>query len=114
VVGVLNSGFTGQSTVIPAVRSGLLDLGLVEGQTIALEIRSAGGKLDKLPALAMDLVQRQVDSIVALGPAALKAARDATGSIPLCLRLQRLQRPITGGYVRFTRPTGGATAAGGG
>ena len=57
VVGVLNSAFTGQSAAIAAFRSGLIDIGLVEGQTITLEIRSAGGKPDALPALAAELVQ---------------------------------------------------------
>jgi hypothetical protein len=52
VVGILNSAFTGQSTAIAAFRSGLLDAGLIEGQTIALEIRSAGGKPEALAALA--------------------------------------------------------------
>jgi putative tryptophan/tyrosine transport system substrate-binding protein len=63
VVGILNSAFTGQSTAIAAFRSGLLDAGLIEGQTIALEIRSAGGKPEALAALAAELVQRKVDFI---------------------------------------------------
>ena len=109
VVGVLNSGFTGQSTAIAAFRSGLIDIGLVEGQTITLEIRSAGGKPDALPALAAELVQRKVDFILALGPAALKAATGATASIPI-VAFDLETNPVAGGYVRsLARPGGNVT-----
>jgi putative ABC transport system substrate-binding protein len=109
VVGVLNSGFTGQSTAIAAFRSGLIDIGLVEGQTITLEIRSAGGKPDALPALAAELLQRKVDFILALGPAALKAATGATGSIPI-IAFDLETNPVAGGYARsLARPGGNVT-----
>ena len=97
VVGILNSAFTGQSTAIAAFRSGLLDAGLIEGQTIALEIRSAGGKPEALAALAAELVQRKVDVIIALGPAALKAARDASGTIPI-VAFDLETDPVAGGF----------------
>jgi putative tryptophan/tyrosine transport system substrate-binding protein len=109
VVGVLNSGFTGQSTAIAAFRSGLLDLGLIEGQTITLEIRSAGGKPEVLPVLAAELVQRKVDFILALGPAALKAARDATGTIPI-VAFDLETDPVAGGFAgSLARPGANVT-----
>jgi len=109
VVGVLNSGFTGQSTAIAAFRSGLLDVGLVEGQAIELEIRSAGGKPDALPSLAAELVGRRVDSILALGPAALKAARVNTDAIPI-VAFDLETDPVAGGYARsLARPGGNVT-----
>ena len=109
VVGVLNSGFTGQSTAIAAFRSGLLDVGLVEGQTIVLEIRSAGGKPEALPALAAELVQRKVDFILALGPAALKAARNATGAIPI-VAFDLETDPVAAGYAgSLARPGANVT-----
>jgi len=109
VVGVLNSGFTGQSTAIAAFRSGLLDVGLVEGQTIELEIRSAGGKPEALPSLAAELVGRRVDSILALGPAALKAARANTDAIP-SVAFDLETAPVAGGYARsLARPGGNVT-----
>jgi len=109
VVGVLNSGFTGQSTAIAAFRSGLLDTGLIEGQTIALEIRSAGGKPEGLVALAAELVQRKVDFIIALGPAALKAARDATGTIPI-VAFDLETDPVAGGFAAsLARPGANVT-----
>ncbi len=63
VVGILNSTFTGQSTAIAAFRSGLLDAGFIEGQTIALEIRSAGGKPEALVALAAGSNERSISSL---------------------------------------------------
>ena len=109
VVGVLNSGFTGQSTAIAAFRSGLLDVGLVEGQTIELEIRSAGGKPEALPSLAAELVGRRVDSILALGPAALKAARANTDTIPI-VAFDLETDPVAGGYARsLARPGANVT-----
>jgi len=109
VVGILNSTFTGQSTAIAAFRSGLLDTGLIEGQTIALEIRSAGGKPEGLVALAAELVQRKVDFIIALGPAALKAARDATGTIPI-VAFDLETDPVAGGFAAsLARPGANVT-----
>jgi len=109
VVGVLNSGFTGQSTAIAAFRSGLLDFGLIEGQAITLEIRSAGGKPEALPVLAEELVQRKVDFILALGPAALRAARDATGTIPI-LAFDLETDPVAGGFAAsLARPGANVT-----
>ena len=109
VVGVLNAGFTGQSMATAAFRSGLLDAGLVEGQTIALEIRSAGGKPEELPALAAELVQRKVDFILALGPAALKAARDATHTTPI-VAFDLETDPVAGGFAAsLARPDGNVT-----
>lgn len=109
VVGVLNSGFTGQSTAIAALRRGLLDLGLIEGQTIGLEIRSAAGKPEALPVLAAELVQRKVDSLVALGPAALKAATAATTSMPI-IAFDLETNPVAGGYAQsVARPGGNVT-----
>jgi len=109
VVGVLNSTFTGQSTAIAAFRSGLLDVGLIEGQTITLEIRSAGGKPDALPVLAAELVQRKVDFILALGPAALRAARDATDTIPI-VAFDLETDPVAGGFASsLARPGANVT-----
>ena len=109
VVGILNAAFTGQSTAIAAFRSGLLDAGLIEGQTIAVEIRSAGGKPEALAALAAELVQRKVDFIIALGPAALKAARDATGTIPI-VAFDLETDPVAGGFAAsLARPGANVT-----
>ncbi len=106
VVGVLNSGFTGQSTAIAAFRSGLLEVGLVEGQTVTLEIRSAGGHPDALPMLASELVHDRVDFLLALGPAALRAARDASRTIPI-LAFDLETDPVAGGFATSLAHPGG-------
>src|SRR5262245_49226127 len=56
-----------------AFRQGLRDLGYVEGKNIAIEWRYADGKLDRLPALAGELVRLKVDVIVSSGPAVTRA-----------------------------------------
>src|SRR3989337_183149 len=55
------------SARIEAFRQGLRELGYVEGKTIVIEWRSADGKLDRLPALAAELVRLKVDIIVSAG-----------------------------------------------
>src|SRR5438876_8178862 len=63
-------------------RQGLRDLGYIEGQTIAIEYRSAEGKPDRLAAVANELAGLPVDLIATYGTAATYAAKQATTSIP--------------------------------
>src|SRR4030095_6893000 len=67
---------------LEAFRQGLHELGYVEGQNIVLEYRYARGKDELLPALAAELVGRNVDMIFTYGVTATKAARQATTAIP--------------------------------
>jgi putative tryptophan/tyrosine transport system substrate-binding protein len=60
-------------------------LGYTEGQNIRFEVVSAEGKLDRLPALAAELVRRNVDLIVASGPQGVGASRRATNRIPIVM-----------------------------
>jgi putative ABC transport system substrate-binding protein len=62
---------------------GLKETGYVEGQNVAVEYRYAENQLDRLPALAADLVRRRVAVIVAAGGAATVAAKAATTTIPI-------------------------------
>lgn len=66
-----------------AFRLGLSDLGYSEGQSIAIEHRSADGQADRLPALAAELASLKPKIIVASGSAAAIAARNATETIPI-------------------------------
>jgi len=84
VVGFLHSGT--QDTWAPAVdafRRGLSENGYAEGRDVAVEYRWAEGHYDNLPAMAADLVRRNVTVIAALGPPAALAAKTATSTTPI-------------------------------
>jgi putative ABC transport system substrate-binding protein len=66
-----------------AFNQGLADLGWISGQNIVIEHRSSDGHDDRLPALAAEFVDRQVDLIVALSAPETRAARHVTRTIPI-------------------------------
>src|SRR5262245_56333078 len=68
-----------------AFRQGLRERGWVEGQNIAIEYRWGEGKVDRLPALAAELVQLKVDVILAGSPLTAQAAQHATTEIPIVM-----------------------------
>jgi putative tryptophan/tyrosine transport system substrate-binding protein len=85
VIGLLNGvSFQAYAERIAAFREGLGKVEFVEGRNVAIEYRSADGRPERLPALAADLVRRQVGVVVAIGgEASLLAAKAATASIPI-------------------------------
>lgn len=91
-----------------ALRQGLRELGYVEGKTIVLEWRSAEGKLDRLPALAAELVRLNVDVIISAGPVATRPLKEASSTIPIVMTNEG--DPVgTGFIVSLARPGGNIT-----
>jgi putative ABC transport system substrate-binding protein len=97
-----------QSARIEAFRQGLRELRYVEGKNIVIEWRSAEGKLDRLPALASELVRLKVDIIVTGGPSATRPAKEATVTIPIVMAQD--SDPVANGFVAsLARPGGNIT-----
>ena len=89
-------------------RQGLRELGYVEGKNIVIEWRSAEGKLDRLPALAAELVRLKVDIIFSSGASVTRAAKEATTTIPIVMT--NISDPVASGFVAsLARPGGNIT-----
>jgi putative ABC transport system substrate-binding protein len=104
-IGWLSAGSPHGDPGIEAFRQGLRALGYVEGQTLVLESRYAEGRAEQLPALAAELVQRHVEVIVAGGSAAIRAAQQATPTIPIVMAVA--YDPIGKGFVASLAQPGG-------
>jgi putative ABC transport system substrate-binding protein len=84
MIGSLQTGSSGASAHLEAAfQRGLEDTGYVEGQNVGIVYRYADGQYDRLPALAAELVRRQVTLIGAFAPPAAHAAKAATKTIPI-------------------------------
>jgi len=108
-VGYLDQGSAvGNQQYLEALRQGLRDLGWVERQNIAVEVRFAEGKTDQLPALAADLVRSKMDVIVTWSTPAALAAKRATTTIPIVIGFAA--DPVGSGIVSsLARPGGNIT-----
>ena len=106
-IGYLESGAPG-TPLVEAFRQGLRDFGWIEGQSIAIEVRAAEGKYERLPELAAELVSLKVDVIFASSTPASLAAKQATTTIPIVIG--RVADPVGSGLVAtLARPGGNIT-----
>ena len=91
-----------------AFPAAMRDLGYVEGKSLAIEWRFAGGLYEQLPRMAAELVRLKVDVIMALGPPAIIAAQQATTTIPIVMVTSA--DPVEAGFVKsLARPGGNIT-----
>ena len=93
------------SVRIEAFRQGLRALGYEEGKNMVIEWRYAEGKLNRLPALAAELVRLKVDVIVTAGPPPTRAAKAATNTIPIVMGFDN--DPVSSEFVTSLAQPGG-------
>ena len=111
MIGILSQGSSAatDSTLRELWHPELAKLGYVEGETIAFDYRFAEGNPDRLPELAAQLVRQKVDVIVAISPPEIRAATQATGTIPIVM-LGTPVDPVAAGFVAsLARPGGNVT-----
>ena len=109
VIGFLHSGSPKPNiNLITAFEDGLNEAGYVDNKNVAIEFLWAGGRYDRLPGLASDLVLRKVTVIFGAGPPAAHAARSATTTIPIVFVSG--DDPVKSGLVAsLNRPGGNVT-----
>src|SRR6266704_7214152 len=108
-IGYLTSSLGVNPHLLKAFRQGLRDLGYVEGRNLVIEYRDAEGKVDRLPALAAELVALKVDVLVTtVGTHIALVAKQATRTLPIVFT--SVADPVTSGLVTsLARPGGNVT-----
>ena len=107
-IGVLVTGNASPDEFLTGLREALREVGLIEGQNVRLEVRTAGGRAALLPEKAAELVRLKVDVIVASLTPSIKAAKDATSDIPIVMA--PAGDPLETGLVAsLARPGGNVT-----
>ena len=96
------------SPTYEAYKQGLRDLGYIEGKNIILERRYAEGRLDRMAPFVQEFVQQKVDIILGVNNVIIRAAKEATKTIPIVM-ISSVD-PVAAGYVEtFARPGGNIT-----
>ncbi len=111
VVGMLITHPPVTDPVVEAVRTGLRQYGYEDGRNIKLEVRTALGHLDRVSALAQELVRLGVDVIVVANEPALRAATQATSTIPIVMAGYTDDPAAIGWIESYRRPGGNVTGA---
>jgi putative ABC transport system substrate-binding protein len=108
-IGVINTSAPNEmGHLLKALDEGLRELGYVEGRNIVIERRFAGGKQERLPALAAELVRLKVDVIVTGANPVIAAVKQATATIPVVMAVSR--DPVGAGFIAsVARPGGNIT-----
>jgi len=109
IVGVLLRMALPDDPVVPAIREGLRRFGYVDGTNIRIERRAAENQVDRLPALARELVALGADIIVVGVEPAARAARQASSTLPIII-VSFDHDPVASGLIdSFSRPSGNVT-----
>jgi putative ABC transport system substrate-binding protein len=98
VIGVLSPFVDADSNFLKDLREGLAERGLREGREIAIEYRSAEGRIERLPELAADLTRLKVDVIVTASAPAIRYVQQATTTIPIVMA--RVGDAVDQGFVK--------------
>ena len=107
-IGYLAANLAASPHLTEAFHQGLRDLGYVEGRNVVIEYRDAEGKLERLPALAAELVTLNVDVLLVGGTPHALAARQATRTVPIVFAAAA--DPVESGLVKtLARPGGNVT-----
>jgi putative ABC transport system substrate-binding protein len=100
---------SGRSVNVDVFDQGLRDLGYTIGQDVIVEYRFAEGRIDRLPALVDELLRLKVDVLFAPSPQAIRAASQATGTVPI-VGVDLETDPVEAGWVKnLARPGGNVT-----
>ena len=109
VVGVLTTHVAVNDPLYDTLRAGLRELGYEEGRNIRIEIVTAAGQVDRLPALAQDFVRNKVDIIIATNELSVRTAKKATTVIPIVMSCCGYD-PVASGFIdSFSHPGGNIT-----
>ncbi|HKY09587.1 MAG TPA: ABC transporter substrate-binding protein [Candidatus Binatia bacterium] len=107
-IGFIISSGKAASRQLEASREGLHELGHLEGKNIAIERRYAEGQLDRMPPFVNEFVERKVDVIVGVNNVVIRAAMEATKTIPI-VAVTSID-PVSAGYAKsFAQPGGNVT-----
>ena len=109
VIGILMAAAPAKDSLIDALKEGLREFGYIDGKNIRFEYRGAQGHPERLPALAQELVQRKVDAILVGAGPSIRAAKQATSTIPIVAVVYD-EDPVSSGLIQsFHQPGGNIT-----